>query len=623
MERMRKGFYFSFDAMIALMVMSATFLLASQASSMASADFSYKKNRFEATTQKSRDVIKMASARDFSFYTPEFRQELVSETVFTREDLDKTILEGVTYLWASGELNYARESVRRYFNSKFSTRQYRLNVYESGKTYTIYSTGSPDSGAVSSVSTLVSGFKLNATLSGYRARAKVLGAISNVTQVIPFSPAGTLVSGGGRGRNPNTFEVRKQFTVNADSIGHATLDIALSEGPSQQFRTLRINGERVSWPDSAALYSSGDLTYYRLDVTAEIDPGLNEVYIQMEDPRAGRRTRLYPGTRLTVRYQRVPDKSVKQLKRKRIEMKTVTTHVRSGDSGLFNVEEFSVPTDAEIVNATATLKINELDNGCGPLGWDARMLYNGQEVLAECARGDYRKQLNLTAETEAGSNIMTVYASHNGQDLFWGGRETRLLGGSTGDNASHITVWYREPQELSFNTYEARTAVELGGANTNPKTYNATIEYSNVSEINLYLSQFYSEQPAVEVKPAGEGYETVFNASEVGATPTLVALNPTAFDFNKSNMIRLSDPGSQAEFLRYTLFEYKIEAPTRVGYGDVFPTAAAARQDARERLKEKLGSLITATDIAASTVAIGGQRKLWGPSQVTLVVWNE
>ncbi|MFB6208502.1 MAG: hypothetical protein ABEJ69_04065 [Candidatus Nanohaloarchaea archaeon] len=622
--RATKGLYFSFDAMMALMVMSATFMLATQASSIASTDFSATSNRFEATTQKSRDTIKMASAQKFSSFNASFKQELVDNTVFTTEDLQKSILEGVTYLWASGELNYAREAARTYFDRRFKGKEYRLKVYESGDTYTIYSSGDPtSSGTVSSVSTLVSGFKLNATLSGYRSRAKVLGAITNVTQVVPISPAGTLVSGGGRGQDPNTFEVRKQFNVDAASVDSATIDIALSEGPSHQFRTLEVNGQEVNWPDSAALYSNGDLTYYRMDITGQVEPGSNEIYISMEDPRGGRSTRLYPGTRVTVTYQREPASSAKILKRKQAEMKTVTTDVRNGDSGLFTVEEFSIPPDSTVVNATATLQIDGIENGCGSIGWDVRVLYNEQEVMSECGSGRYRKQLNVTAETRPGNNIMTVYVSHDGEDQFWGGDQTRLLGGSTGGNFSKITVWYREAQDLSFNTYEARTAMEIGGANTNPKTYNATIEYSNVSETNLYLSQFFSKQPAVEVKPAGETYETVFNTSETGSTPTLIAMDPLAFDTNKSNMIRLSDPGAQAEFLRYTLFEYKVEVPTRVGYGDVFPTEDAARQDAKERLREKLGSLVTATDIAASTVTIGGQRKLWGPSQVKLVVWDE
>lgn len=620
--RQRKGFYFSFDAIIALMIISATMVFATQSSSIAASEFDSTRAQFQASNTVGRDVIRQASVQTFQTFNASFKQSLVDNTVMTSSDLDRPILEGITYLWASGDQDYARKAIKTYFGPKIE-KNYALRIIEKGNSYVVYREENRSS-TVESVSTaksLVSGFSLNRTSIGYRSRATVLGAIANKTSVFPISPVGTLESSGGGGFTGNTLETTKQFHIDASSVAQATIDIAIEEGPSHQFRTLEVNGQEVDWPDSAELYSKNNVAYYRMNITEEIQPGLNTVWIELANPRGGSTTRLYPGTRVKAVYQEEPATVASELVMKKMPVKEVVSSVRqNSDSGVFDVEEFVLDPGSRVVNATLELHAQQLEPGCGPNGWDVQVFVNEQNVLEDCGQNDYVQEINITPQVENGSNLVTIYVNHNGSQ-FWGGQETRLVGNST-SNPSMITVWYRRDTSTEYGIFQARTAEEVGGANENPKTYSTTFNYSRLSSSNLYLSQVYSEQPAIEVRPGSGNYTTVFNASVAARTPTKIAIDPGNFNLSETNYIRMTDPGSDAEFLKYSLFEYTVAVPTRVGYGNVFPTAEAAREDAVQRLENKLGEFIDATEISADTVSIGGQEKLFGPSIVKLVVWE-
>jgi len=140
MEMIRKGFYFSFDALLALTVMTATLAVVSQSSFVASNSFEVTNIDYRAATTTGQDAMKLASYQDFSRFNGSFRQELVDETAMTDSDLDRTIIDGVSLLWASRNISHAEEVARKYFDSKkiSDKYEYRLQVNENGSNTIIY-----------------------------------------------------------------------------------------------------------------------------------------------------------------------------------------------------------------------------------------------------------------------------------------------------------------------------------------------------------------------------------------------------------------------------------------------------------------------------------------------------
>jgi hypothetical protein len=89
----KKGFYFSFDAFLALSVMAATLAVVSQSSIIASDSFQVSSVDYKKSTTTGQDAMKLASQQDFYSFNSSFRQELVSDTVMEEEDFDRTIVD--------------------------------------------------------------------------------------------------------------------------------------------------------------------------------------------------------------------------------------------------------------------------------------------------------------------------------------------------------------------------------------------------------------------------------------------------------------------------------------------------------------------------------------------------
>ncbi len=175
-ENRRKGFYFSFDAFLALVVMTMSLVIVGQSSDIASDPFRSNTIDFRNADTTGQDSMRLASRQTFQVFGDSFQQELVNETVMEDSDLNRTILDGITLLWAARNLSYAKESAQRYFNSSLPERyQYRLQVNEDGNETVIYATSgipsNPDS--VSSISRLVSGHKIDRPSEGFQARASL------------------------------------------------------------------------------------------------------------------------------------------------------------------------------------------------------------------------------------------------------------------------------------------------------------------------------------------------------------------------------------------------------------------------------------------------------------------
>ncbi len=627
----RKGFYFSFDAILALTVMSATLVMMLGMMDTNYSSLTQQNSQAENLKTESRDTMSLASTQTFQIYNESFQNELVANSVMENSDMDKTVLNGITYLWASGNFSYAEEATERYFGPR-TDGPYQIHIQEGNSTYTLpRDTERPESaGFVTTASSLVSGHRLNASNEGYRARARVTNAEAERTDITPISPSGNLPSS--PGFSAASFETTQYIPLEEGSektLKEAVLDLNFREadfGPSDF--TVTVNGQEVTGNQLASRGSGGDggSQYVRYDVTDEIEFGQNNTVTYSTDSVFFTGGFLNPGSRLRVDYTETPSLTQAETVTKRIPLKYVNSQYGSlfggGDgSGVFDVENFEIPDTAEIHSANLTLDAEGVGTGETPTGWDVRTLVNGDEVIREEANGLYSREVNITDAIKAGDNLMRVYINHDGEDQFWGGIQTILNSDPTSDRHSYIEVKYTDRDRVGYDRYEAVVAEEVGNGGDGSLTYTRDFtQYDYFSNINLYQAIFEPQQPQVEARSESTSYQTVYQSDEVA--PSMVSINPDLFNFDETNYVRMSD-SDETRFLQYSLFEYSAFVEPRVGYGPVFDTQEAAQEDAVERLENKSGQFFNFENIEPSSVTIGGEQRLWGPSTVTLVRWDE
>ena len=80
---MGKGFYFSFDALLAFTVISASLVIVGQSSFISSDRFEVSSVEYREANIAGKDAMKLASKQNFRSFNSSFQQELVGETVMT------------------------------------------------------------------------------------------------------------------------------------------------------------------------------------------------------------------------------------------------------------------------------------------------------------------------------------------------------------------------------------------------------------------------------------------------------------------------------------------------------------------------------------------------------------
>lgn len=628
----RKGFYFSFDAILALTVMSATMVMMLGMMDTNQNSLTSESGQADNLRTESRDIMSLASAETFETYNETFKQELIANSVMEPKDMQKNVLNGITYLWAAGNFSYAEEATRKYFSDQVNG-PYQIQINEDGNTYTLpQDVQRPDStNFVTTSSSLVSGHRLNSSNSGYRSRARVTSAKAQRTEITPISPSGNLPSS--PGFSSGSFETTQYIPVKQEKekvIQQAILDLNFREadfGPSDF--TVTVNGQEVTGTQLASQGSGGDggSQYYRYDVTDEIQMGINNTITYSTSSVFFTGGFLNPGSRLRVDYTAATDLIQQEKVTKQFPLKYVRSQYGGGGgnrdqaSGVFNVENFEIPRTADIHNATLHMNAEGVGTETTPTGWDVRTLLNGNTVIQEEATGVYSRQVNITEAIQPGNNLLRLYINHDGGDRFWGGTETVLNANPGSEDHSYIEVTYTDNARVGYGKYEAAVAEEIGETSDGSLTYSRKFtQYESFSKINLYMAIFNPDQPVVEARTGTQPYQTVYSSGEIA--PSLVTINPELFNFDQTNYVKMSD-SADTRFLEYSLFEYSAFVAPRVGYGPVFDNRTAAQEDAVQRLRNKSGDFFNFEEINPSSVTIGGEKRLWGPSTVTLVRWKE
>lgn len=628
-----KGFYFSFDAFLAFTVMAASLAVVSQSSFVSSDSFDASTVDYREANIAGKDAMKLASSQDFRSFNESFQQELVDETVMQEEDLKRSIVDGVTLLWAARNFTHAEEVTQRYFDRKIPERYgYRLQVDNQTMRNIIYRTSTvpEDSRSVTSISRLVSGHEIDQPSEGFQARARATSITKNDTKIVSMPPLGMAPTN-------SKMEVEKEFWLNGtEKIHNGTFYLSVHYSGASYFEQFRINNGQYGQNAFDWIHEDGSgqgsAAYGTLDVTDDLEEGKNSIYLRMKGGNSYN-SHFHPGTKLEIDYRTDNNYIDSELQHKRIHLEDILSEGGgNSEAGIFSVKQFTIPDNVDFINATYHLEVEGLDSECGystlwgrQPGWDVQVNLNEQELFAECRSGEITEEIELNElDVRNGTNVVTTFIESEG-DTRWGGDQTHLLSNFSSSDSSYIDVWYSQSSDqLRFGEIRVTASEEVGGGVEEPKNYYKEFDYTDLESGSLYIAQLFSTYPEISVDD-GLSEETVFSSSSPRSAPTDIYIGGESFNVENQNRITMEDVDGDPprSYLPESTFEWTVWTSSQVGYGQMFENQSAAVKDAESRLENVLGPFVNATGISTDSVSTGSQPYLWGPATVELVIWDE
>lgn len=640
----RKGFYFSFDSLLALSIMIASLAVLYQSSAVETDPFVTTSITYERASMNGQDAMKLASKEDFYVFNSSYRNQLTSTTAIDEEDLDRPIIDGITLLWAARNFTAAEQVSKNYLDSKIPDEfEYRLQVNEGNNSTVIYESkplpSNPE--AVTSISRLVSGHSIDKPSEGYQARARATDIVKNETKSFIISSEGGATGSG-------ELIIDKKFNLSAQKVWNSTFYLAPHYGcDNSDIVSLSVNGEEydyddIDWIDEidtcSSWYTTGRGAFGKIEMNNVIEPGINNVTVAFRNPEYNAHTQ--PGFRIEVKHENKIQNEISNLEHKKIYFSNIESGYEGSDSGLFAIKGYELPQNADLKNATLNVNASGIERECAddPSWWfglcnnryDIRVLHD-DEILYRgkaAANGSYTETFDITDETQSGTNLVSLYFNMEG-DVTWANQNITLHSDFETENSSYIEVWYEEEGGLEFGTIEV-TETDYFGQTGDPIEYSVNFEdrfgvdssLMSLKSVRLYPTQLTGYRIEAEVWDVGEAEQEVFVSPASRAIPASIFVDPSYYDLSNQNNARLNDLNNNI-FQEKSGFEYTLQVPSQVGYGELFENQSAADKDAKERLENVLGPFIKATNIDTDSVDTGNQPYLWGPASVRLVIWNE
>lgn len=612
-------------------------------------DQSYSELNFQALTNQANDLLNLlTNLKASSFSDSPTISRILEQGIISEIELNKTLLDLIGTLWYSGNktiaMNITKEVLEGLIDKCFSLQAQNETVYSSCNSFS-------DNVAVSY--RIESGYEIGKPISGYIARAWATKFRKNTTQIIPFYPEGS-------GWTAQRLEVTKSFSLPTDiTIYNATLYVSIHLGTSQsqaQFEHLKVNGQEkkndVRWlylQEEAYGTEKTTAAYGIVDVTNEINPGNNSIYLVIGTPHY--HSHIHPGMRLIVTYSLTQEASAGSKSfRKRYYFDNVI-----GRTGAWSMVSFYIPENAKNALAYLRLKAFGVDDTRDLMGRnssDVIIYFNSGNIFyrdgycssSECyplcpSQGNYYRDcvkvrvmnpeifLNLTNNLTVGTNVVSVYLNCYG-DIHWGDSEARIYSDPLNDpnGSSYVEVSY-ELEEAAFNYGEIDITKEIlfGGTASNPKTFRFELPSNqrNVIEAFTHIAQSFSSLINVSVNNF-----RIFTSPSLRVVPENIYISPSKLVVGE-NTIRVVDfqPGGSISSTNYILpwssFEYTYLVKGLVGYGSVFNSSKLAVEDAKQRLLKQMGEEgIKAEEINVDSQSVHGVRWLWGPALFKILVWE-
>ncbi len=636
---MRKGFYFSFDALLALTVLSASLAVVTQSSSITFDDYQAQEISYRQSSTAGQDAMRLASIETFNQFNESFRQELVEETMMEKEDLNRTILDGISLLWAARNISHAREATDIYFSDKLDS-EFRLEVVEEDEPTLIYRSSDTleEARTVSSSARLVSGHSIDQPSEGFQSRARAVESTTNQTKVINIPMLGS-------GSYTNNLEVNRKFYVPARKIHDAKFYVSMQWGQSNfDSATMEVNGEDVvDESDFNYLEEKGKAHYAfgKTDITGAVEPGWNNfsMVFPNQDSSNDYHAHIQPGQRVEVTYTE-DTRKVKSREWKYLTDVFSEASNSNQKGGVWYNHPIQVPEDKEIEKAVLELDIRNLEDQRKD---DLQVFLNDEKIYEESAPVNDKVRLEFGDKLKPGTNVLSIYGNikldggeveeftHAGKN----GKGPRIYSNPLKEEGSRVKIDYdKGSSDLEFGVIDVTWTEELRELNEplqlreNPAYFNETFG-EDFEIINTFLNVAQLNSIDIEHTAGIHDDRTVFESPRNYSTPSRIETGEDLVQGGETTEYWFEDKcydGMERDFcsiLPESGLEVEIGIPSQVGYGRMFENRSAAVEDAEERLQEQLGEFADATEIEGDTVSTGGQPYLWGPATVRLVIWNE
>ncbi len=482
---------------------------------------------------------------------------------------------------------------------------------------------------VSINSRVASGFTKGRAQTGYVARSYATKVNNRTTtRTIPFHTSGS-------GWSAKEFELRKNFTLPDDAtISNGTLYLSIHSGSAQsnpEFKELKVNGnqlkDNVVWRYIG--YDGGSnsrAAFGTVDATAALRAGDNDLRMRIASPQYN--AHIHPGMYFTI-TMRTNQSFVELGDVKHQEF----FDYYKGDNGVWAIIPYIVPKNATGVSAKMHLEAESVRNHPNEFNqyrhYDVEVYVNDDDLFFSDAAPNSSPiyDFDLTGVSVTGTNVVAIYINSYG-DTAWGQQETII------SPRSFIEVNYSSPiQQYGFGEIDITTVKEFGGTNSNPKDFNFTIpaEIEKLYDSNVNLVEGFSNQINVSAWNQFTQPSIAYKAPTVRASPTKIYVDPDYWLTNGTNSLRLRDfqPGGGLSannlILQWTAVDYTHLARVAVPYGNVFDNASNATADAYARLEQRAavqGVNLSDITISNDTIGIGGVPTLWGPERLTLQIWQ-
>ncbi len=637
---MKKGFFFTMDALIAITLISFAFLTTFIVKpSMPSENTGYERMHYVT-----EDAMQLFGMTKFSDISSPVSQEIMENTNITEDYLNKSLIEVIGFLWADGKTEYVENISRDFFPGLIPVEyNYAISANDIGKSKNIlYSSVGyppPTNVAISltKASRLVSGYRQDAITTGYSSRAWASKITKNASKVFEFNPEGGSYDPGG------SVYITKKFFLNASEIYNATLHISLHRGTSAlASNSITIDGGAdiigsVNWLYTQSKTEAGKATnmdFGVVDITSELNAspaGWHEIEITLKS-QDDFNTHLHPGTKLEVIYRTNEERTLTGMYSERKYFDNIESYqAGTKKRGTWTITPINVPRSADVKNVTLHLRALNVYNDSAKD--DIQIYFNNQSIFnVTDPSATYDTYLDLTDyvnSSKNSTNILSVYVNSFEND-FWGLTDVEFYSEpETDENASSYVYleydWSSEDM-FQYGYIEVSKIKSFGGALENPKTYYEDFGTHEITSAYLQIAQLDSEIVTVTVESNGGEKNTVFVSPRLRAMPSALYIDPSYFNTSTNNTINVSDLclTLNCPILPESSIEYNLFIPSQVGYNNVFNTSEAAQDDAVSRLLAILGDYATADEIEIDTpMSTSSIPWMYGPAIITFEVWKQ
>ncbi|MBI4019892.1 MAG: hypothetical protein HY367_01055, partial [Candidatus Aenigmarchaeota archaeon] len=362
----------------------------------------------------------------------------------------------------------------------------------------------------------------------------------------------------------------------------------------------------------------------------------NNVNLILFQPAAGDKTRLNPGGGVEVTYS---TDFVKLVVNNTFNRTQYFDHIKSPGKnnnergGVFAVMPVFVPQDSDV--STVMLHLNWRNVVDDPARPDVQVFFNDNRIYLNTSPvANSLVTINLTgnvSQSKGKTNTVTVFINVNTSlNEVWGTDSKSTPATIFSDpqnapaNSSRIYVEYVRPAaNVKFGFIDINQVQHFTGPKANPKNVTVFFNDTPVDRSFLHVVKLDIKNVSVKVQPQGQAQAQVFQTPINFSLPSSVYIDPADYDIKVNNTITTQDTCTvTCEIINLSTVEYATLIKSVVGFGNVFPNATAAVDDAIERLKDVLGFYITATEIEVLNSSVKNVPSLWGPAKLEVRVWS-